>query len=56
MKVVVSTGPVTDFGEGIVGQDVLCLWVDQTDSILVDGNEKNFGELRLCLLLDFKEG
>ena len=36
----------TDLGAG----------VDEIDAMLVDGNEENLGEARLCRLLHLKEG
>ena len=54
MEIVVAAGPVADLGEGIVGQDVLGLRVDEAHSVLVNGNQEHLRELRLSLLLERK--
>ena len=54
MEIVVAAGPVADLGEGVVGQDVLGLRVDEAHSVLVNGNQEHLGELRLSLLLERK--
>ena len=37
-------------------QTYLCLWVDQTDAVLVDGDEQLLREIGLGRLFHFKEG
>ena len=54
MDIVVAAGPVADLSEGVVGQDVLGLRVDEAHSILVNGNQEHLRELRLSLLLEIK--